>query len=60
MYLRTLEIFALSLEVQDEEVSQKFTEIFSKKYNIYVGYETKSTLELNDEKITEQDLISIM
>lgn len=27
---------------EDEEVSQKFTEIFSKKYNVYLGYETKS------------------
>ena len=27
---------------EDEEVSQKFTEIFSKKYNVYLGYEAKS------------------
>ena len=27
---------------EDEEVSQKFTEIFSKKYNVYLGYEVKS------------------
>lgn len=26
---------------EDEEVSQKFTQIFSKKYNIYVDYETE-------------------
>ena len=26
---------------EDEAVSQKFTEIFSKKYNVYVGYETE-------------------
>ena len=26
---------------EDEEVSQKFTEIFSKKYNVYVDYETE-------------------
>ena len=25
---------------EDEEVSRKFTEIFSKKYNIYLGYDT--------------------
>jgi mycothione reductase len=27
---------------EDEEVSQKFTEIFSNKYNVYLGYEAKS------------------
>src|ERR671910_3218910 len=27
---------------EDEEVSQKFTEIFFKKYNVYLGYEVKS------------------
>jgi mycothione reductase len=27
---------------EDEEVSQKFTEIFSKKYNVYLGYEATS------------------
>ena len=26
---------------EDEEVSQKFTEAFSKKYNVYLGYEAK-------------------
>ena len=25
---------------EDEEISRKFTEIFSKKYNVYLGYET--------------------
>jgi mycothione reductase len=27
---------------EDEEVSKRFTEIFSKKYNVYVGYNTES------------------
>src|SRR5215204_290264 len=27
---------------EDEEVSQKFTEIFSKKYNVYLGYKATS------------------
>jgi mycothione reductase len=27
---------------EDEEVSQKFTEIFSKKYNVFLGYEATS------------------
>jgi mycothione reductase len=34
---------------EDEEVSQKFTEIFSKKYNIYVGYETEYVSRENNE-----------
>ena len=32
----------LLIPEEDEEVPQKFTEIFSKKYNVYLGYETKS------------------
>lgn len=32
----------LLIPEEDEEVSQRFTEIFSKKYNIYLGYEAKS------------------
>ena len=27
---------------EDEEISEKFTQIFSKKYSVYVGYETES------------------
>ena len=34
---------------EDEEVSQKFTEIFSKKYNIYVSYETEYVSRENNE-----------
>src|SRR5215218_3645101 len=33
---------------EDEEVSQKFTEIFSKKYNVYLGCETKSVSKDTD------------
>ena len=33
---------------EDEEVSQKFTEIFSKKYNVYLGYEAKSVSKDTD------------
>lgn len=33
---------------EDEAVSQKFTEIFSKKYNVYVGYETEYVSREND------------
>jgi mycothione reductase len=32
---------------EDEEISQKFTEIFSKKYNVYLGYETESVTKKN-------------
>lgn len=33
---------------EDEEVSQKFTEIFSRKYNVYLGYETQYVSRQND------------
>jgi mycothione reductase len=33
---------------EDEEVSEKFTEIFSRKYNIYVDYETEYVSREND------------
>ena len=33
---------------EDEEVSQKFTEIFSKKYNVYVDYETEYVSRENE------------
>jgi mycothione reductase len=32
---------------EDVEISQKFTEIFSKKYNVYLGYETESVFKKN-------------
>jgi mycothione reductase len=34
---------------EDEEVSRKFTEIFSKKYTVHVGYETESVSKNKDE-----------
>jgi mycothione reductase len=34
---------------EDEEVSRKFTEIFSKKYTIHLGYETESVSKNKDE-----------
>ncbi|MFL6407713.1 MAG: dihydrolipoyl dehydrogenase family protein [Nitrososphaeraceae archaeon] len=33
---------------EDEEISKKFTEIFSKKYNVYLGYETTFVSKEND------------
>lgn len=37
---------------EDEEISQKFTEVFSKRYNVYLGYrtETITTKKRNDEE----------
>ena len=32
---------------EDEEISHKFTEIFAKKYNLYLGFETKLVLSKN-------------
>lgn len=37
------------LPAEDEEVSEKFTELFSKKYHAYLGYETQS-VSRHDEK----------
>ena len=34
---------------EDEEVSQKFTEVFSKKYNVCVGYETEYVFRENND-----------
>jgi len=33
---------------EDEEISRKFTEIFSKKYNVYLGYETTFVTKENN------------
>jgi mycothione reductase len=38
----------LLIPEEDEEVSQRFTEIFSKKYNVYLGYEVKSVSKIKD------------
>lgn len=37
---------------EDEEISQKFTDVFSKRYNVYLGYrtETITTKKINDEE----------
>jgi dihydrolipoamide dehydrogenase len=38
----------LLLPDEDEEVAKKFTDIFSKKYNIYLGYNTESVSKSKD------------
>jgi len=37
---------------EDEEISQKFTDVFSKRYKVYLGYrtETITTKKINDEE----------
>jgi dihydrolipoamide dehydrogenase len=35
---------------EDEEISHKFTEIFSKKYNVYLGYNTESISKKKGEE----------
>jgi dihydrolipoamide dehydrogenase len=41
---------------EDEEISQKFTEVFSKKYNVYLKYNVESvTMTMNDDK-NEHDI----
>ncbi|TVP40438.1 dihydrolipoyl dehydrogenase family protein [Candidatus Nitrosocosmicus arcticus] len=38
----------LLIPQEDEEISQKFTEVFSRKYNIHLGYNTESILKINN------------
>ncbi|MDR4492007.1 MAG: dihydrolipoyl dehydrogenase [Candidatus Nitrosocosmicus sp.] len=38
----------LLIPQEDEEISQKFTEVFSRKYNIHLGYNTESVLKNNN------------
>jgi dihydrolipoamide dehydrogenase len=33
---------------EDEEIATKFTEVFSKKYNVYLGYDTESVSKTGD------------
>ncbi len=40
----------LLLPHEDEEISKKFTNIFSKKYNVYLGYNTESVSRDNDNE----------
>jgi mycothione reductase len=46
---------------EDEEISQKFTEVFSKRYNVYLGYrtETITTKKRNDEENGSSDTFHI-
>ncbi|MGC1931136.1 MAG: FAD-dependent oxidoreductase, partial [Candidatus Nitrosopolaris sp.] len=43
---------------EDEEVSQRFTEIFSKKYNVYVGYETEYVSRENDNNSSKFHVVA--
>jgi mycothione reductase len=40
---------------EDEEISKKFTEIFSKKYNVYLGYETESVSKRKRDSDNDAD-----
>ena len=40
---------------EDEEISRKFTEIFAKKYNLYLGFETKLVLSNNNNDSNSND-----
>jgi mycothione reductase len=46
---------------EDEEISQKFTEVFSKRYNVYLGYRTEAitTKKRNDEENSSSDTFHI-
>jgi mycothione reductase len=46
---------------EDEEISKKFTEVFSKKYNVYLGYETESVSKRKkDSDIDDDSTFQIM
>ena len=34
--------------MKDEDISQNFTQVFSKKYNVFLGYETEYVSKIND------------
>jgi dihydrolipoamide dehydrogenase len=34
---------------EDEDISQNFTKVFSKKYNVYLGYKTEKVSEFDDD-----------
>jgi mycothione reductase len=40
---------------EDEEISKKFTEVFSKKYNVYLGYETESVSKRKKDSDNDAD-----
>jgi mycothione reductase len=42
---------------EDEEISKKFTEVFSKKYNVYLGYETESVSKSKRNSDNDADSI---
>jgi mycothione reductase len=45
---------------EDEEISQKFTEVFSKRYNVYLGYRTETiTRKRNNEVNDSSDIFHI-
>jgi mycothione reductase len=45
---------------EDEEISQKFTEVFSKRYNVYLGYRTQTitTKKRNDDENGSSDTLN--
>jgi mycothione reductase len=49
--INIIQIREVLIPDEDEDISRKFTEIFSKKYNVYLGYETTFVTKevLNDK-----------
>ncbi|HEU5462187.1 MAG TPA: dihydrolipoyl dehydrogenase [Nitrososphaeraceae archaeon] len=42
---------------EDEEISRKFTEVFAKKYNLYLGFETELVLSNNNSSNNDSNSI---
>ena len=46
--INIVQLHNLLLPSEDEDISKKFTQIFSKKYNVYLGYETEYVTKINN------------
>ncbi|MGC2596617.1 MAG: dihydrolipoyl dehydrogenase [Nitrososphaeraceae archaeon] len=46
--INIIQIEDVLLPNEDEDISQNFTQFFSKKYNVFLGYETEYVSKIND------------
>jgi mycothione reductase len=46
--INIIQIEDVLLPNEDEDISQKFTQVFSKKYNVFLGYKTEYVSKIND------------
>jgi mycothione reductase len=54
--INIIQIREVLIPDEDEDISRKFTEVFSKKYNVYLGYETTCvSKEVLNDKYSENN-----